>query len=995
MGEQEQKKSKRGFNPFGVLAVVIAVAASVAVLVGGNYYLNNMKNALWEQSVMDTLETTSQGAHSFEVYLNKDSDTVATFADNLSQYNSTDEDLILNKLDVFTRSTRLFTVINLDGQVAYSSGVNEARPIEDEEIAELQQLSESGFQEPYFNLSTGQKMIGSYHRFTFADGVQGIVREGQLVNHLSEKFTISYYDGAGYSYVVNQEGDILIRPQTSEGNLTYVNIVDVVEYDGSNNQEDIEAFKDILSRSDKEAAMKLSLNGETFILTIVPMADTAQWNLVSIIPDSVVMSQANDILGASQGFVFIIGFALLLLCLLAIVLFNYRKRMRVQNKELVYQEQLFNMLVKNTDVVFLMLSCNDFNVEYVSPNIWRLMGITEEEAKNDIRNIGKVRYTDSADVTFDTLKAIKPGEMSAYFGEYIHKKTGDRRWVKSNVYRVEIDDSDRLIVLIFDRTEEHKAEQVLNDALKSAEAANASKSNFLSNMSHDIRTPMNAIVGLTTLLQRDAENPELVMEHARKITASSQHLLGLINDVLDMAKIESGKTTLTNSEIVLAEFVDELGTMMRPQAKAKGLKFDIKVFNVSVERIIGDKLRLNQILINILSNAVKYTPEGGNVVFEIHELGKSTKNFVNMRFLVRDDGIGMSQDYVKTMFDPFTREVNSVTNTVQGTGLGLAITKNLVDLMGGIIDVKSVEGEGSTFTVDLTFSVSTAEEDEKFFEDRGIRSALVVDDDKDACASVLTAMSGTGVEMQFALDGHTAVNMVTLAHSDGDDYNLVIIDWKMPGMDGLECAKHIREIVPDDVPIMILTAYDWSSVDKKQFEGNVDGFLPKPFFLSALKQLMVDLEREDEDDASEQSNKVDADIMLGGKNFLAAEDNMLSSGILVELLDMLGAKCTIVENGQKVLDAFLESEPGEYDAILMDVQMPVMNGYEATREIRASEHPCAKTIPIIAMTANAFADDVDDAMRAGMDAHMAKPVEMEKLAVVLRGIEEKRGEIRE
>ncbi len=388
-------------------------------------------------------------------------------------------------------------------------------------------------------------------------------------------------------------------------------------------------------------------------------------------------------------------------------------------------------------------------------------------------------------------------------------------------------------------------------------------------------------------------------------------------------------------------------------------------------------------MINILSNAIKYTPAGGRIELIINQLPHNSNNYVNLQFVIKDNGIGMSDDFQKNIFQPFSREISSVTNKVQGTGLGMAITKNLVDLMGGTIGVESKLGEGSVVTVNLNMRIQQQEEEHQFWEKYGIRNVLIVDDDVEICTNILSAMSGTGVAIQFALNGCTAIQMVEYEHKNNRDFDLILIDWKMPDLDGIETANRIRKIISNKVPIMILTAYDWQEIEKEGFEAGVSGFMQKPFFISNFKQTIKKLKSEEKktEEKVEQQGSI-----FNGKRFLAAEDNELNSEILIELLGMFGAECDVAENGQKVVEEFEKSEPGYYDMILMDVQMPVMNGYEATKAIRLSSHPKAKTIPIIAMTANAFADDINDAKNAGMNEHVSKPIDMNRLETVIKDI---------
>ena len=528
-----------------------------------------------------------------------------------------------------------------------------------------------------------------------------------------------------------------------------------------------------------------------------------------------------------------------------------------------------------------------------------------------------------------------------------------------------------------------RSKETAEQAFQIAEEANRAKSSFLSNMSHDIRTPMNAVVGFAALLTRDAENPEKVREYTKKITASSQHLLGLINDILDISKIEAGKTTLNLSDESIVELIENIDSIIRPQMKAKHHTFEVHSRDLKHEHVVMDKLRLNQILLNLLSNAVKYTPDGGRVVLTIQELPQSGKQLAHYRFVVEDNGYGMSEEYVQKIFQAFTREEDSVTNKIQGTGLGMAITKNLLDLMGGSISVKSEKNKGSVFTVDLELAVNEQLIDQDFWKRNGITRILAVDDEEVICQNIQMVMEDVGVSVDYTLDGESAVEMVRRADQEGRLYDIVILDWKMPGMDGLETAACIRREISRDIPILILTSFD---LPEDGEDAQVDAFMSKPFFLTSFRQ-KVDAVLNRGKGQAEQVNEEES--ILRGMHILVAEDNEINAEILRELLDMSGATCEICENGKLAAEAFEKSEPGQYQLILMDVQMPVMNGYEATGVIRALEHPMAAQIPIIAMTANAFAEDIRDAMEAGMNGHVAKPIDMGVLEQTVRTVLEK------
>ncbi len=965
---------------------VLTVLFVALLLLGGSAYVSNIRQSLWQQSVTDILEVTEQGGHAFEVYLEKDLELLDTFSYNISQYDSSDFDAISSKLALYGGDDTSFSVVDLENDwVFINDGHNDPVPQTEDEMAEYEAYDDRGVSEPTLSKTTGRSVMRYYLRFTFADGVEGMVCKSQLITNVSQEFSLSFYEDTGFSYIVNAAGDILVRPAHQNSNHTYSNIFDILSLE-DNSPEDVSLFSDSMV-AEHSGAMRLLFDGEEYIFAFVPLSITNGWYLISVIPDYSVMEHVNDVLNTSLIFTFLAGISLLLVAALFLTIRGYYKAIRARDEEIAYREQLFNILANNTNDVFLMLSTDSFSLEYVSPNVERVLGVPRQEVMDDLTVLSRRDEDGNPAVTADILRGVGADGSISFDSERVHRTTGERKWFTETVYRSAMDNYDRFIAVLSDRTAAHKSEQTLTEALNIAEAANAAKSAFLSNMSHDIRTPMNAIIGLSTLLQRDAHDPELVMEHTRKITASSQHLLGLINDVLDMSKIESGKTTLNIGEINLAQIVEELNTIMQPQARARQQSFEIFVYDIRNEVLLGDALRINQILINILSNAVKYTPVGGEIAMEIRQLPTLSSSFAHIRFAVRDNGIGMSPEYQKIIFQPFSREISSVTNTTQGTGLGMAITKNLVDLMGGTISVESEQGKGSTFTLDLELRIQEQEDGEDFWDKFGIHHMLLVDDDVDVCTGIMSVIAGGNVSAEFSLDGETAVKMVTSAQAGGSSFDLILLDWKMPGMDGVETARRIRQVVPSNVPIMILTAYDFGEIEADALAAGVNAFLAKPFFLSTFMQTVRNLRSKKTTDILPPETEKS---ILSGKHVLVAEDNELNAEILCEYLKMMGASSEVTVNGKEALERFEGSAPGTFAVILMDVQMPIMDGYEATRAIRACGHPEAGDIPIVAMTANAFADDIRDALESGMDAHIAKPVDIPHLEATLRGVWEKK-----
>ena len=518
----------------------------------------------------------------------------------------------------------------------------------------------------------------------------------------------------------------------------------------------------------------------------------------------------------------------------------------------------------------------------------------------------------------------------------------------------------------------------LAEALQAAQIANNSKTMFLSNMSHDIRTPMNAVLGFTTLLAQEAENPAKVREYTKKIMASGQHLLSLIDDILDVSKIESGKVVLTYEKFTLNALVLSVDTIIQPMAKAKKQNFYVEVIGVKHEYLLGDEMRMNQILINLLSNAVKYTPEGGNIWFRILGIKQRSSQYERIRIEVQDDGYGMTPEYLETIFDAFTRAENSTTNKVQGTGLGMAITKNIVELMGGTIEVYSEVGKGSLFRVELEFRIPEDQADVQFWKQNGIGRILAVSGEEQICGNIRMLMRDVGVLTDIASDMEEAMQQIR--HSSGAEksYDIILIDWNMPGISALQAAEQVREVLSDEIFILFLTAHDGNEIGEMHLADNT-GILAKPFFVSAFREKILEMQTASKEEAGAENGS-----SLEGMHFLAAEDNEINAEILEELLDMEGADCEIVENGQLAVERFERSAEGEFDAILMDVQMPVMNGHDATKEIRALKRSDATKIPIIAMTANAFAEDEKAALDAGMNAHVAKPLDIDLLKKVIK-----------
>ena len=527
-----------------------------------------------------------------------------------------------------------------------------------------------------------------------------------------------------------------------------------------------------------------------------------------------------------------------------------------------------------------------------------------------------------------------------------------------------------------------RQQKILQDALLVAQKANDAKRDFLSRMSHEIRTPMNAIIGMSAVAFNYLDDKKRTADCLSKITFSSKHLLMLLNDVLDMSKIENGKLNIRQELFDLKNLVTSLADINYGIATAKGLAFEIVISGFKDELLLGDSMRVNQILLNLLSNAIKFTPKGGSVRLEIRML-RSASDKIWLRFIVKDSGIGMKKEFLEHLYEPFEQADNGIARKYGGTGLGMAITKNLVAIMDGTIEVESQEGAGTTFMVDLPFGVSKV--DKKTAAEMEEMRVLVVDDDNDTCEHAAVLLKGMGVNVDWALNGFEAIEKVRSAcEDDGRCYDVCFIDWCMPELDGIETARRMRRYVGPDVLIIIISAYDWSGIEEQAKAAGVNAFIAKPFFASNLYNTLLTVSRKPELGFSAVGNKETYDF--GGKKVLLVEDNELNMEIASELLKFVNLQVEHAENGKVAVDIFRNSKEKEYALIFMDIQMPLMNGYDAARCIRSSEHPAAGTIPIIAMTANAFEEDKQKAFAAGMDAYITKPVDVVSMMKTLHQI---------
>lgn len=660
------------------------------------------------------------------------------------------------------------------------------------------------------------------------------------------------------------------------------------------------------------------------------------------------------------------------------------RRENAKNRELIARDKLFNQLSHNINEIFV-IATNSKDFSFVSSNSDRIIGISEKAIQADP----------------DKLYACMPTEDANWLKEELNQSFMDgptdrdivvdngNRYFKLSISPIHGQKTDHGYVMVLrDQTQEVQYQQALSDALENARVASRAKSNFLSHMSHEIRTPMNAIIGMTTIALSKQNQPERVQDCLCKIAESSRHLLGLINDILDMSKIENGKLSIAHERFSLPHAIQNINDLIRPQAIARKLEFEILQENVEEEELVGDELRLNQILLNILSNALKFTPAGGTISLRIRQMPKK-HNIARFHFTIRDTGIGMSKEFLQRIYEPFSQAKSTTAAQYGGTGLGMSITLNLITLMGGTIHVESEVGHGTVFVIELPFNFTdTHAEAHKTLPPLKV---LVVDDDHGTCEHASLLLERMGLTVNWCTNGQEAITLVKQAQESGEGYDVCFIDWKMPDMDGAETARRIRKSVGDELLIIIISAYDWNPIEAEARAAGVNDFVAKPFFASTLYNALVSATQKLGRSPTDKDID-DKDYDFSGKRILLVEDNEFNREIGNEFMDMVKATAEDAQNGQEAVDMFEASPQGYYDLILMDVQMPVMNGYEATRTIRQSAHPDAKTIPIIAMTANAFSEDVADAVAAGMNGHIAKPIDVNALYKTIYAHLQKKGD---
>lgn len=834
-----------------------------------------------------------------------------------------------------------------------------------------------------------EKMIAFYAPVYHGEQLVGVLATAYTEVHVSEIITTYFFGEQTSSYLVDSDGTIIASSATTPAN--YENVLDLyatVDLEGITLDELSEHMAD---HKDVGFSFTTSTGAGSAYLMDIPEID---WMILRSFPASITNSIVSS---ATSAAILLMAFIVGGLALFVAVLLIQARR---QSAQLLMEKQQATRIVDASTNLFQRLATLDLNAgtyEYLKAaglhdelphsgslssfeSYWVDRAIDEEDRES-------LRKAISAESVKEALTENVP------YLQYEYRIRGDHDapiWIQVSVICLSRDDKGvpaNVLLSVQDVTEikqhELASREALEEAYLAADQASKAKSDFLNSMSHDIRTPMNSIMGLTAIASMHIGDPERVKDCLQKITVASRHLLGLINEVLDMAKIESGKIALADEDFDLPETIESLLTIVHPQMSAKNQELKVDIATIEHEHVVGDPMRLQQVFVNIMGNAIKFTPEGGSISLHICEKPSRIHGCGCYEFTFTDTGCGMDEEFVKRVFEPFSRANDSRVTKVEGTGLGMSIVKSIVSLMNGTIEVESALGVGSTFRVTVYLKLRDAKM-EDLSELNGL-TVLVADDDRDACESAVDMLADIGMEADYVMTGEEAVEAVRSAHEEARDYVAVILDWKMPGKSGLEAAREIRQIVADELPIIILSAYDWSSIEQEARETGVDAFISKPLFRSRLVHVMQELLTDYEEETFNEQKALEQ-CDCSGRRILLTEDNNLAAAIGEDIIGMTGAEVQRAENGREAVDMLLEHEPGYYDLVFMDIQMPIMNGYEATKAIRAAAdegRPDLGEIPIVALSADAFNEDIQRAKAAGMDAHMSKPMEIEALIKTL------------
>ena len=966
---KEQFLQMKGYRRIVAVGIVLLL-----IVLGLSYrFVNNVKRDLWNSTLNTIIESTDQASNIITGRMDAELSSLAIQAELMQRIASTDV-VQLNSMLTKIGATESPAYIVLGDTTYPPRGTLKEKDLKKHDRKLVS---------PHLSSLNGRRVISIFSNVTFADGVHGYLVKEISTNELRDAFAISFFQNQGHPYLINKKGDILLRATTPKGNKTSKNIFTLLTEQQGNDKAAVEKTAKFVADGENGWAV-FNYDNEDNVYCFVPI-DNTEWYMVSVVPKTVVDAQTISILQETSilvviiilGFIFLIG----------LLIYREHKNILKLQAENLIERKMLAASARETNNLVLGINLDTGNYRVIVDAQNQADGFSDESTYSDLLELftaevdAEYREEFKARFNLENLRKIFAEGQKREYLEIRAEKNGEPHWLGIEIAVIDpVDGAQRAVyaskVIDEAKEEEDNRRFMLQNALDMAEHANKAKTTFLNNMSHDIRTPMNAIIGFTALAAAHIDDKLMVQNYLDKISVSSKHLLSLINDVLDMSRIESGNVKVEEGEVHLPDVLHDLRTIIYANIKAKQLDLCIDTQDVVHENILTDKLRLNQVLLNIASNAVKYTPAGGMVSIRIIEKPSDNKAYGCYEFRIKDNGIGMSEDFQKHIFESFTREKNSTVSGIRGTGLGMALTKNIVDMMNGTITVTSELGKGSEFVVSLRMKLSAKQVEMVNPPELVGLHALVVDDDLNTCSSVSKMLGTMGVRSEWTTLGKEAVFRARFALEQNDAFGIYIIDWMLPDMNGIEVVRRVRAVIGEETPIIVLTSYDWTDIEAEAREAGVTAFCSKPIFMSELREVLsapfMKVEKKKPDENT-----------FKGQHILLVEDNKLNQEIAASILKMAGFNVDLAEDGTVAVDKVQNSAPGTYDVVLMDIQMPRMNGYEATKAIRALENKQKADIPIIAVTADAFEEDRQKALDAGMNGHVTKPIEIPKLLETL------------
>lgn len=945
-----------------IIILIIAIAFFILATILTGVLLTRITTKMNNSTNQSFLASSQIIKEGLDNKIALDEEMLHTFSDLIASEPETD---LADTLQDYVNSSGFFklTYLSMDGTGVDSMGDPADMtllPFEDIALSRGVQGNSAAY-----HGSSGWLEI-AYQVPVMKNGTQiGALYAQRVLEDFDSPSLFMFHNGEGQAYVINaRDGEWLITGRgAGESDSLY-------EYlENENNTAATLDSLDSAVKNGKSGTISILYNQEDYLLCFLPLETPKGSCLITMIPKAVIQHEAFDILKMLKVLLLILLVAGVFICLLIVG----RQSLKARAKEREYREKLFENLSSNIDFAFMLYTPASHKTELLSDNISEIVGVEAKQAMKTPELIFQHLGVDMVEIGDDFLN----GRLTTQYLRECRVGSGPdelARWIAIHLIPA---DYGQYLAVFHDTTNEHHMRETLTDALNQARNTNQARTLFFSSISHDIRTPMNGIVGMTNIAMSHLDNPKKVELCLKKILNASDHLLGLINEILDMSRIESGKFNLKEDKFHLPTLLSDILSFIKPEMQRKNHELIMKSSVLEHDTFLGDALNLQKIFLNLLSNAVKYTPDGGRILLCIEESAHS-REIANIRFIVEDTGIGMNEDFIKRIFKPFERAEDSRMSKITGTGLGMSITKGIIDSMGGRIQVESQLDKGSRFTVDLPLRLPTDQTFETYVFDS--RPVLIASTDPEACESIRLILEGTGLSVSWVSSGPEAVASVQRAHQNQEDYFIIILENKLVPISGIETARKIRALEYGDAPVILLSAYDREEIIEDAGTAGVDGFLAKPYFKTELlKTLKSYMQTDDPADVQAECPVSGSGSRLQGMRFLTAEDNDLNREIIYELLTAQGGSVDTAVNGKEALELFEKSSAGYYQMIFLDIHMPVMDGLDAARAIRRSHHPDAFSIPIVAMTADVFNEDIHKSRDAGMDAHLSKPIILDEL----------------